>query len=203
MQVFWAWVFLVAFIAILIGLVLLIPLARLKPMRRRARQLIMGGIVMLALGLVAEHKDATAAANPAKSRADAKTFIKAMTDDMDICDTRNGLLEDPTRSGDAVRAYDDAKNAHGVCRTISRQIAERDIPSSMPDGERDAFKKMRDDCAEAYEQRSMAFSDLEDALDSNGQISKLAAFRDSAGGSISAISRCRTEIDAAAVPLGN
>lgn len=98
---------------------------------------------------------------------------------------------------DIQQLYELAQRAEGQCRAARQVIADLDIPVGLSSEEAGAFRQAVLNCEAAYRQATDTASNLQQALDTRLQPSKVSEFRDSAAAAVAGRQSCEATVSAA------
>lgn len=187
-------------IAIIAGIVMFLPFTDLKPKRKLARNLFIGGWGVLILGCLAlphPHVPTPTPAELSKLRDEEATFGQKISDAPALCDS----MGEADYSNGGLDAYNDAKHASYVCKLASTDLANLTLENDLGNKSVGAFLKTRDDCSKAYDERHLVYEFLMEAID-GGKPSAMSTYQDQDRSSADLVTACRAELVATAKGAG-
>jgi hypothetical protein len=124
-------------------------------------------------------EDSTTAEAKAKvvsinTKDDFRANYKSMMALSKRCDDSLSATSSWLKAGDAIRAYDAAKNTQAVCYDVSANIRQLDIPAGVAGEARAKLEEAHEKCASAYSTRAYQMSKVMKVLDGDMRPSKLS-----------------------------
>lgn len=186
------------FVAFIVGLILFIPVASLKPRRPFAKKLTIGGGVAFVVALLLDPTPSNkpvAVASSATAQSDAAESVRAATRDdraaanmvasyraflavAKPCDRAVNALADAASAGNQYATFSAAKDGHELCRETAMTVAASSPPDGLDADTRKAAAKAIEHCRDAYLSRQMAMEKAMAIADGDARPSAMVDFTD-------------------------
>lgn len=220
MEILGAFAGLLGLVAFIIGLLMFAPTAALKPKRKLARNIALGGFVAFVFGLiisptppaatigadaskpVTATSDTTVAVAPPDVKklleAEAQQVWKAVIAAAEPCEQSSKKLAVASKTRDVYEMYPAATDGAAACRDASSQTRSLDPPHSAAGEVKAAFEKAIERCADGHLLRANAFEQVAKVLDGDARPSAVTEAQKSMEASSVSGMFCATEMFSAA-----